>query len=65
MYKMKQFSIVLQSSPDSIQVRIVWDGMPNTRLATSLIFVLSGSRMRARSSAFGGGTALQAGRSRV
>jgi len=65
MCTIKRFSIVLQSSPDWIFVRIVWDGMQTTPMATSLVFILSGSRMEARSSAFGGSTAVQAGRSRV
>jgi hypothetical protein len=62
---MKTFSLVLQSRPEWILVRIVWDGMKTTRLATSLVFILSGSRIGTRSSAFGGSTALQAGRSWV
>jgi hypothetical protein len=63
--EIKQFSIVLQSSPDWILVRIFRDGMENTRLATILGFILSGFRMGARSSAAGGSTVLQAGRSGV
>ena len=39
--------------------------MRTTPLATTLVFILSGSRMGARSSAVGGRTALQAGRSRA